>query len=341
MVLIIKIPEAKQKPNGTWYIQLRLQGQSYYVQGENRKDVEAEAYYIKSTHATGRGNQHQVNKTITLRQACKGFIKDHDKTLSPSTLRGYTAITEYRFQSVMDKPIANINNWQSICNKEARTVSAKTLKNAWGFIHKVLSDNGISVSVTLPDVEVTEKAFLSPSEIKVFCNAVKGKRIEIPALLALHSLRRSELLALDWANVDLENRRIYVKGAAVFDADNHLTEKKTNKNKTSTRIVPIIIPQLYDALLAVETKQGKVVNYSANEVWRQVNNLCERNNLPKVGVHGLRHSFASLAYSVGMSEKATMKIGGWSDYGTMRKIYTHLADEDLEKQITAMRNFFE
>ena len=59
-----------------------------------------------------------------------------------------------------------------------------------------------------------------------------------------------------------------------------------------------------------------------------------------MGVHGLRHSFASLAYHLQIPEKIAMEIGGWSDDGTMRKIYTHLAQKDIADRAKDFSNFF-
>ena len=48
------------------------------------------------------------------------------------------------------------------------------------------------------------------------------------------------------------------------------------------------------------------------------NRICRKNGLPEIGVHGLRHSFVSLAYHLGWSELTTMQIAGYSDYNTMK-----------------------
>lgn len=77
-----------------------------------------------------------------------------------------------------------------------------------------------------------------------------------------------------------------------------------------------------------------------NGLWRKSNDVCEANGLPKVGVHGLRHSFASLAYSLGFKEEECMRIGGWSDYRIMHEIYTHLAARDLAARVKEMENFY-
>ena len=37
---------------------------------------------------------------------------------------------------------------------------------------------------------------------------------------------------------------------------------------------------------------------------------------------------------------AMADIGGWKDLGTMRKIYTHLAQKDIAKRAQDFQNFF-
>ena len=101
-----------------------------------------------------------------------------------------------------------------------------------------------------------------------------------------------------------------------------------------------MIDELWNALSAAENKTGFVYTGHPDTLRRQVNRVCAANGLPEVGVHGLRHSFASLAYHIGMPEKVTMEIGGWSDNQTMRKIYTHVAQSDRSKYANAMADFF-
>lgn len=36
-----------------------------------------------------------------------------------------------------------------------------------------------------------------------------------------------------------------------------------------------------------------------------------------------------------------MAIGGWENEGTLKDIYTHLAQQDLAKKENAMRSFYE
>jgi hypothetical protein len=102
-----------------------------------------------------------------------------------------------------------------------------------------------------------------------------------------------------------------------------------------------MIDRLHALLSAAGEKTGRVTSVTANVFFKHVNAICEKTGLPKVGIHGLRHSFVSLAYHLGMAEKITMEIGGWSDYATMRKIYTHISRKDVNEHVEKMSRFFQ
>lgn len=95
---------------------------------------------------------------ITLTAAIDKYISDRNNTLSPVTIRSYRIYQHHRFQTVMSKPIGKITNWQELCNREAALCSAKTLKNAYGFIRSVLAENGIEPqNVKLPQIVKKER----------------------------------------------------------------------------------------------------------------------------------------------------------------------------------------
>lgn len=337
----MKVPDPRKLKSGSYFIQLRLNGVSVPITAPTARECKRQAELIKAEY---RANKRQIaanNDNITVGEAIDRYISRRSNALSPSTLNGYETIRRTRFKSVMDKPIHDINDWQALVNAEAALCAPKSLRNAWGLILSVLKENGIEgIVVRLPQAVKEERPFLEPEQIKTFITAMQGNRCEIAALLALHSLRKSEILALDWSDVDLNKKQIHVAGAVVLGQGNKFVEKPTNKTEKSRRYIPIMIPQLYDALMAVENKSGKVVTCKPPTIYDNVNRICEKNSLPKVGVHGLRHSFASLAYHIGMPEQLAMELGGWSDYGTMRKIYTHLANADRAKYTNAMSDFF-
>jgi integrase len=203
------------------------------------------------------------------------------------------------------------------------------------------NENIVPPKIFLPQISPNERPFLEPDQIKQFVSAAEGADIEIPALLALSSLRRSEICALRWENIDLEKQRILVKGAAVYDQHQKLVQKKENKNRTSARYVPIMMKELLVALHREKKPTGSVVQCAPNTIRARINRICEANHLPLVGVHGLRHSFASLAYHLGVPEKIAMEIGGWANSQTMHKIYTHIAKSDVTRYETELTAFFQ
>lgn len=341
----MKIPEPKKLKSGTWFIQLRLTAPdgkrvSVPVSAATKKECIRAAELIKAEHRTGRKTVRPSGGE-TLGQLTDSYIEKRRNTISPSTIDGYMRIRENRFKSIMPLPVSRIKDWQSVINGEAALCSGKTLKNAWGLICSVLKSVGMAVpDVTLPQVISNSRPWLNYNEITLFLQAVKGKGGELPALLALHSLRRSELLALTWDNIDLSRGVIFVRGAVVQDEHHQFAKRSENKNVSSQRVVPIMIPRLRELLEAAPDKTGKLVNVSPHYVAQQINNVCRSAGLPEVGCHGLRHSFASLAHHVGMPEAECMRLGGWSDASTMRKIYTHIAELDVEKYSNLMASFY-
>lgn len=340
-----KIPAVRQLPSGVWFCQLRLRGQdgkvrSISISDEDRDKVEARALAIK----TGAISSREAPRcAVPLSRAIDVYITARRSTLSAATVRGYRTIQRYRFQGYMSRRLDSLT--ESVCrrmvNEEAELVSPKTVKNAWGLVSAVLkSELGVSYNIRLPQVPPAPRGFLDAEQIPVFLAAVRGSSVEIPALLALHSLRLSEVLGLTWDRIDLDRGTVTVAAAMIPDEENRLVYKRTTKNVSSARTIPIMIPALSDALAAVEDKTGPLVKANRSGITGKVNRICARAGLPAVGMHGLRHSFASLAYHVGLSEKLTMELGGWSNDATMKKIYTHIASQDVARGENALRDFF-
>ena len=334
----MKIPKARQLPSGAWFCRVRIDGQDIPITRETEKEAVAEAMAIKA----GIKDAAKRPKRKTLTAAIDSYIEARENILSPATIRGYRIIQRNRFQNMMRKDITMVTQeqWQRAVNLEAKKVNAKTLTNSWRFLSSVIAESiGKTISIKLPQIVPNERPWLTPEEIPVFVNAIKGTSVEIAALLALSSLRCSEILDLKWNDIDFEKRIIRVNGSAVYNDSGELIHKKENKNSTSRRVVPII-PPLEEALLSSRRKGEYVVTITSNWIYKSINKICEKNGLPKVGIHGLRHSFASLAFHLNMPEKVAMQIGGWANDQTMRKIYTHLSQTDVSRHAEAFTSFF-
>lgn len=288
--------------------------------------------------------KQSVEKGLTLRTAIDRYIDRRQNSLSPTTIRAYRIVQKNRFQSVADLTLHNGIDWQKVCDNEAPLCKYKTLKNAWLFVGSVLRESGLDVpKVKLPQQEIHERKWLDPDQILTFCDACRGNRIETESLLALMSLRRSELLALRWKDVDLPHHCFTINQVLVPNEHNQYVIKNSAKSKTSARTVPILIPRLEELLVKpADAAPDDLISHTApNSLIRSINRICADAGLPEVGVHGLRHSFASLAYHLGYREEECMRIGGWSDYTVMHDVYTHLYQKDIEAKQDKMYQFYE
>ncbi len=144
---------------------------------------------------------------------------------------------------------------------------------------------------------------------------------------------------LQWDMVDMKKRTIRICRTLVQQTDNSYVLKDIAKNKSSHRIIPIS-DQLYAALEREPDKTGAVVRHSPNNLYDAVNSICKRLDFPLVGVHGLRHSFASLGYKLGIPAKIMRQIGGWESDDIMMKIYTHISTRDVNDAAAEILKFF-
>lgn len=332
----IKVPKPRQLKSGKWNIELKAEGWS------TTEDTPEECIIKAKAIRAGFLEAKKAAPKMTVDDAVKKYIDARRGVKSPSTIRGYETIRKNRFAEYMPKDINSVD-WQAAIKKETAHCSAKTLKNAWGLVSSALAEAGVDPGeVSLPQIVKQDEPWLDYEQVLKFCDAVRGEPCELGALLALHSLRRSEIYALTADKIDLKQGTIHVEGAAVLDDENKLTQKDTNKNATSRRVVPIMIPRLKEILPAAMKRAdgAPLMQGNINTLYNQINRVCRKADLPEVGVHGLRRSFASLAYHLKWSELDTMRVGGWSDFQTMRKIYTKLAEKDNIKSVKKMEKFY-
>ena len=328
----VRVPVPRKKGN-KWVAQVTVDGERVYVDGDSEEEYYAKAMAVKSRQLAIK----KAAPRITLGAVIDNYIKDNDAVLSPSTINAYKSYRKTRFKAFMDEDVSAIN-YQQMINEESKLVKPKTVHNAWRLVTASFRHGGIPIpEANLPQKHKAERPWLDYEQIATFLIALRGKPYELGALLALNGLRRSEILHLTSDDIDTERGLIYVRGASVIGENNKLTDKNTNKTTASSRTVNIVIPRLNDV---VEGKTGRLITTNPTTMYALINKLCAKNGLPEVGVHGLRHSFASLAYHLGWSELTTMREGGWSNPDTVHRIYTHLAAQDANADIQRMKDFY-
>ena len=123
-------------------------------------------------------------------------------------------------------------------------------------------------------------------------------------------LRRSELLALDWTDVDLDRSELHVRAG-----------------KTAAATRTVVLPDFLVQALAREMKtEGQVFPFSERNVGRALDAALERAGIEHVRFHDLRHTYASILISMGCELTYIAQQIGHKSPATTLKVYAHLFD---------------
>lgn len=210
-----------------------------------------------------------------------------------------------------------------------------------------------------PRRRMVETPFYTADELRRLYALVEGTGLEVAVKLAGGlGLRREELCGLRWNQVDLGQRRVHIR-AARTSAGAAIVEKET-KNRSSTRTLHLTNDLLL--LLNQEKWRQEAAQRALGEAWPDTglvlvdakgnpptpnalslafSRFVQKNGLPKLTLHGLRHTFATLASQQGAPLFEIGKALGHSTPSTTGKIYTHLADQThsatMERLAAAIR----
>jgi len=331
--LEVKVPPPIHRGK-KWYNQVMIEGERAYITANSEKEYYAKAMAFKSNLLE---TKKSAPKGKPLGTVIDNYIEDHANLISPSTLNQYNSYRRTRFKNYMDEDVTQIN-WQAMLNEEAANYSPKTVINAWSLVSLSIEYAGYQKpKIKLPKKRKSQRRWLDYEQIQEFLKAVHGKPYELGALLALNGLRRSEILYLTSDDVDTENGLIHIHGARVVGDNNIPVDKEYNKTSASTRTVHIVIPRLKDLLTNCE---GRLVTTNPTTLYGSINDLCEKVGIPTVGVHGLRHSYCSLARHLHWDEMTVMREGGWDNSAVVHDIYTHLAAQDANADVERMKEFY-
>lgn len=135
------------------------------------------------------------------------------------------------------------------------------------------------------------------------------------ALGGYAGLRVSECATLEWADIDIETRRMYVRGKG----------QKERPVPLSTLLLDYLLPQREGRV--VVTASGDIHNPASLQ--RKVNRFMAE-HAPGHTFHDLRKRGASIALSKGASPAAVRTMFGWSSMETVMS-YAVVGDDELDK----------
>ena len=326
---------AKKLPSGNYRVQatVMLDGEkikrSFTAPTARQAENEAELW---QTHCRMIGKD---SSQMTFKEAAEDYIYRHQDNLSINTVREYKRMLNTNLESIANKKLCSINNIAiNTIKNNLSNRSPKTIKNNLVFIRRIFSVYypGFVWAVTYPKPQKKKKREYSNDYISQILKAVKGTDFEIETYLGFLSMRRSEIAALKWQDVNLENNTLYISRTMAVDEDNnHIVQERT-KTTDSERV--IYLP-FYVAKLLTERKSQSdsefVSTASINHYRERLQRILKKANVEPCTFHELRHIYSTLTSSLGIDATIRMANGGWSSEKIMDGNYRHtLSDNQLD-----------
>ena len=341
-------PRPSLRPSGKWGCQIMYNGKRIYVDGDTPEEANAKAIAARNGLAEEYAAREEERKgNLSLKDAITLYIERRENVLSPSTVNGYKEVQRNRFPELMKLRVCDIDkkDIQRAINEDAKKVSAKTIKNALGLVISTLSEyKDIDTKrLRLPQEKRKEHAFLDEKGMVELFDAIRGSSVEIPILMAVWlGMRRSEIMGLCWDCVDFEKKQVHIRRTYIRDKEKGyvLTDNtKTVASRRSLDCPDYILAKLED--YTPKHRKGRVITMHPNTIYKLMRDICERNGIDFVGVHGLRHTNASIMLSLGIVDKVAMARGGWSTDVTMKSVYQHVFADDKKAAGILVDSYFE
>ena len=213
--------------------------------------------------------------------------------------------------------------------------------------HKRTDDTGIEYSVG--DYERTKEI---PEQIRVLFN------------LAIYGgLRKGELLALEWSDIDFDNDTVSITKAVSVVGGEQITKEPKTKTSRRTVSIPHFLTQRIKSLKHERLKyrlsigdywqgadwlfiqeNGKQMSYSTpysafqDTIARYNADKKADKQLPAIPFHGLRHTSATLLIASKQDVRTVSSRLGHAQASTTMNIYAHALQETDRKAVNALEN---
>lgn len=222
-------------------------------------------------------------------------------------------------------------------------------------INRLIAQNPVTL-VKPPLVHFQEVEPFTPSEVDVFLRAVEGHRLQaLYSTAVVLGVRRGELLALRWRDIDFTNELIHIRQTlTVFKGGWEITEPKSGRGKRK-----ILMPSVLVRHLKAHREAQQHLRALSKGLWQDYdmvfptpvgapmrpttltqnyNALLKQTALPRKRFHDLRHTAASIMIADNIPIKLVSEILGHSSVNTTLRIYAHLYDSQREIALARMED---
>lgn len=182
------------------------------------------------------------------------------------------------------------------------------------------------------------KNFYDKEELKDFMSLVYNtndiEKIALFRLLAFTGVRKGELLALKWSDINDSTLDINKavsrneKGLVVDTTKNKASERLVSLDKKTIDILNDLREQYPKRAMLFESESGGIMTPSKPRKW--LIEITKGSSLNEITIHGFRHTHASLIFDSGMTLKQAQHRLGHSDLKTTMNIYTHITQRAID-----------
>lgn len=331
------------KKGASYYCVYRVGGKQKWVKGGDTKR-QAEKRLAEAVNDINQGTYQELKEagfkdfsTLWLNIYAKAKCK-------ASTLRSYQDIINGHlvpyFENILLTNISPAKIQKYIPLKMAEGLTPKSITNhlvplkemlKHGVIWGYLKENP-ALYVEKPRVEREEMDFLTPEELRLFLEKVSPQYYPLFLTAVLTGLRRGELLALQWGDIEFAHNLIHVrrslyKGKFVSPK----SKKSVRKVVMTTNLASVLKRHKLEAMpneLELVFANGKDQPIDGDTlVKRQFLPALRRAGLRKVRFHDLRHTYTALLISQGENVKFIQSQLGHASIQTTLDRYGHLLPE--------------
>ena len=379
----------RQRSDGRWearYTAGRDPGTGRQVQRSvyGKTQAEVRKKLTQAVNSIDEGLYIEPNK-LTVSSWLDTWLKEYLGNVKPRTVDSYKSMCENHLKpnlgaiklSKLDTPTIQKLYNQLYKGTGGKQVSARTLKNIHGVLHKALKQAVLvgylkfnaSDSCILPKFTKKEIQPLEDTEISAFMEAVQGHKYETVYHVTLFTgMRQGEVLGLSWECVDFNRGTILVNKQLqlIRGGGGHYVLLST-KNDKSRLITPA--PSVMQALRAWRAKQtewqlkagqawqnqielmdtGKRYELVfTNEIGRYLSPLTVYKNykkivdsigIPEARFHDLRHSFAVVSLQSGDDIKTVQENLGHHAAAFTLDTYAHVTEKMKNESANRMENY--
>lgn len=197
---------------------------------------------------------------------------------------------------------------------------------------RAIEDGDLAINpcerLRLPAARGRRERIASPAEAAALIVALRNEDRALWGCAFYAGLRRGELRALDWNDVDLAGGLIRVERS--MSSHGETGGPKSRAGRRSVPIVAVLRDLLVEHKLVTRRDSGLVFGssdaspFTPTSVRKRALTSWRRAGLVPIGLHECRHTFASLLIAAGVNAKAITAYLGHASIRTTFDLYGHL-----------------